>query len=511
MPARTRMLHPELRFQVPLAARLAIAKAMKARSERSQVQAHYFDTPAFDLAAAGLVLRLRLEGRKRVQTLKVAHAGGWHRTEHDVHLAAPGLPIGVDVALHAGTPEGDAVKKVLGKSGARALAPRFVVSVERTFRLARSAGAQVDLWLDVGELKCGEHRLPLFELCMRSTDGTIDPVLRLARTWVRRHGLWLESRSLAQRGKLLCQGPDATCPAGASVPALEPQHSPDQALRAMVLCAVCRVLPEAAVIATDGGRPEQLHRVRTELRRLRTVLKVFGHASPQASGAWHAGLSGLFERLGHARDQDVFETVWRPRLAAVGARPEWPIERSNEHEPAEILRGTPATSLWLDLLGFGLDESTASATDDPSSTGHQDPRGVDGKPLAKFIEPCLRRLERQVLRDAGRWMALNDDERHRLRRRMKRLGDAVEATQSLWPARPTQRWLSILQEVQQALGAHCDLQAALELLRLEARHDASAWFAMGWLTAQQPALLATADVMLKQWLQAPRLSHVLRR
>jgi triphosphatase len=61
----------ELKFQVPEASRAALEKAVAAAAvQRTRLQAVYADTPDQRLAAAGLALRLRKEGRVWVQTLK---------------------------------------------------------------------------------------------------------------------------------------------------------------------------------------------------------------------------------------------------------------------------------------------------------------------------------------------------------------------------------------------------------------------------------------------------------
>ena len=55
-----RVIETELKFQVPAASRQALHKAVAtARAVTTRLQAVYADTPARDLAAAGLALRLR--------------------------------------------------------------------------------------------------------------------------------------------------------------------------------------------------------------------------------------------------------------------------------------------------------------------------------------------------------------------------------------------------------------------------------------------------------------------
>ncbi|MFN9103948.1 MAG: CYTH domain-containing protein, partial [Betaproteobacteria bacterium] len=75
----------ELKFQVPPGQATAVARAVgTASARRVRLQAAYADTADRRLAAAGLALRLRREGRRWVQTLKGRGDGLMARPEHEV-------------------------------------------------------------------------------------------------------------------------------------------------------------------------------------------------------------------------------------------------------------------------------------------------------------------------------------------------------------------------------------------------------------------------------------------
>ncbi|HRH86792.1 MAG TPA: CYTH domain-containing protein, partial [Rubrivivax sp.] len=79
------MTEVELKFQVPPDRAVALQRAVATASAvRVGLRARYFDTADRRLAAAGLALRVRKEGRRWVQTLKGAGAGIWQRLEHEV-------------------------------------------------------------------------------------------------------------------------------------------------------------------------------------------------------------------------------------------------------------------------------------------------------------------------------------------------------------------------------------------------------------------------------------------
>ena len=54
--------------------------------KRQHLQAEYIDTQDFLLANSGIALRVRKEGRKWIQTLKISTANSLERLEHNVVL-----------------------------------------------------------------------------------------------------------------------------------------------------------------------------------------------------------------------------------------------------------------------------------------------------------------------------------------------------------------------------------------------------------------------------------------
>ena len=66
------MPEQELKLHVPAASRQAVQREIKQReATRIRLHAMYFDTPERELARARIAIRLRLEGRDWVQTLKM--------------------------------------------------------------------------------------------------------------------------------------------------------------------------------------------------------------------------------------------------------------------------------------------------------------------------------------------------------------------------------------------------------------------------------------------------------
>jgi CHAD domain-containing protein len=77
-------------------------------------------------------------------------------------------------------------------------------------------------------------------------------------------------------------------------------------------------------------------------------------------------------------------------------------------------------------------------------------------------------------------------QRHRLRKRLKRLRYALEFIESELPSKCYKRYSKALANVLNDLGEYNDLRVAIEAYRGISELDPRAWFAIGWLMAQLP-------------------------
>uniref|UniRef100_UPI0005B98FEE CHAD domain-containing protein n=1 Tax=Pseudacidovorax intermedius TaxID=433924 RepID=UPI0005B98FEE len=129
---------------------------------------------------------------------------------------------------------------------------------------------------------------------------------------------------------------------------------------------------------------------------------------------------------------------------------------------------------------------------------------LDADATLAHLRHRLRRLHRQSLRDAERFDQLDDDQRHRTRKRLKRLRYLAEFVAPLLDAGRTARYLDQLRPAQDALGLFNDQVTARRLYEQAAEQDAHAWFAIGWLAAQQPRTAKKAGKALRRLADAPK-------
>ena len=241
-------------------------------------------------------------------------------------------------------------------------------------------------------------------------------------------------------------------------------------------------------MASGTATPEHLHQARVALRRLRTALRIYGDWSPAVDAAWAPALAELFAQMGAVRDRDALEAGLLPALRAAGAPlAELPVEAASAGDPADTLRSQECTQLWLALIAFA-NGVPAQAED-----------GAPARNVRALAAARLKRLQRPLAKDAKAYAELEDEQRHRARRRLKRLRYGIEFTASLFRAKKVEAYLAQLKPAQDALGEYNDLVVAEEVFRRLVPAQPQAWFALGWLAAQRAGLLDAAQHRLQKW------------
>lgn len=497
----------ELKLQVPSAQRAAVEAAVAGRTPapRMRLQAAYHDTAERTLALAGLALRLRREGRQWVQTLKGAGDDGLTRAEHNVRRGAGAAVPAIEPRLHAGTMVGDRLIALLGANPGTPLQTLYRTDIRRRTRtqVVRSPGrpqSRVELAFDAGRIDAGAASIEVCELEIELLAGSPSAVIETARRWLPRFGLWLDGRSKAERGDLLARG-ERVAPARTAEPVqLTPQMNAAAAWQAVLRNCADQILANASQIASGTHAPEHVHQLRVGLRRLRSALALFDDDRP----ALGEGAAALFRRLGAARDGVVIDGEFGAELAAAmrSARVAQEVvaapPAADTPPPAIILREPASQTLLLDLL--------AAMHAEPERTPESTPKSApaDAPAIGDRLAARLNRWHRQVVADAARYGELEDEARHRLRKRAKRLRYATEFCAALFERRAVRRYLKALRALQERLGAVSDAVMAMDAFGTRAPADPHAMFALGWLASRREALIAAAAPELKAFTKVAR-------
>lgn len=482
----------ELKFQVPRERVAAVEEALRRGSVQStRLRARYFDTADGALARARLGLRLRQEGGSWVQTAKGPGDGTFHRLEHSVELPEgdAGMP---DVRRHSGHAVGRKLQRALERSG-QPLQPTFETDVERLTRIVESPGVTVEVALDRGEVRAGGRAQPLQELEFELKQGHRSALVELAQTWRAQHLLWLDPLPKAEIGRRLAAGEDAG-PATRAAPVVGSGKRASRMLAAVLESALDQVLANAREIAAGTGQPAHVHQARVGLRRLRTALReladvpALGSLPPQVAPA----LTAAFRVLGEHRDRSTLIPALQAESAAAGGpqlhwRPALPDVAAAVREPA-------FQEALLHLLGLaqGLKEGAGDGSDDRT------------RPLRARARKRLARLHARIARDGVRFEQLDEEGRHRVRKRLKRLRYLAELMRPLFKPGAVDSYVKALKQLQDALGAYQDANAGRRMFVQQAAQEPAAWFVAGYLAAREEALAGTCARACRKMLRKAR-------
>ena len=471
----------ELKLQVPADRRTAVEAAVFDATAASQtLRASYFDTVDRCLAANGIALRLREESGQWVQTLKVGGVGRLRRLEHNVPLddfdGADSQPQ-LDPARHAGTAASRALQAALdsAEDGEPALHSLYSTDIVRRSRLVEANEGRVEIAFDSGAITANGQWIAVCEIELELKGGSPAALVILARRLVLEHGLWLSTRAKSARGDRLSRGTAHPAEIAAQPPAVRRGMGGLKLLHATLDACLQQVLANASEVADGSTDETHVHQLRVGIRRLRTALRELGPFAEGLDAAWEEALVGAFRELGQVRDRETVIHAARSELAAAGA-PDIELTPPEFAAPdiAHAVRAVPVQMALLGLIGFAFELETRAADSAESR-----------RKSMRLLRHRLGKLHRQVARAGKRFEKLPIETQHQVRKRLKRLRYLSEFLAPLFPARAVDRYLDALRPAQEALGRRNDVAIALDTYRDAAVHDPNAWFAVGWLSAQQ--------------------------
>lgn len=523
------VMEVEFKFHIPAERLKAVEAAMRRGTVvRARLQARYFDTADQALAAQGIVLRLRKEGRRWVQTVKATGDNALHRLEHNVDLgaAAGNASPAIDPQRHQGTPVGDRLAKVLAESGAPLVERQStdIVRLTRDVRTTGAGAAVVELALDLGKVVAHagtpeQRESPVCELELELKRGDVRGLVALARRWSQQHGLWFSTVSKAERGARLLAKLEVVPAVKAETPcfAEEREKLDGRAIQqAVVASCLAQMLPNASEIAAGGTDEEQIHQLRIGIRRLRTALRELAgldtSAGLFAAAEWEPPLVEAFRALGTLRDREQVVKLAQPQLRDAGAPEFDPLAddeaAANAPSPSDIVRAPAFQSVLVSLIGFTA-AMPAEAEKANDAAPEEQPAPLNAGDARRLLRKRLQRLHKQIVRDGQRFESLTVEEQHRTRKRLKRLRYLAEFVAPLFADDDGKnsaagRYLKRLRPAQDALGQFNDEAVAMALYREAAERDARAWFAVGWFSARHAAGAKACRKALGKIEKAPR-------
>ena len=240
------------------------------------------------------------------------------------------------------------------------------------------------------------------------------------------------------------------------------------------------MLGNARELAAGTGGDAHVHQLRVGLRRLRGALRELAGWSPlltAAAAEVEPPLHEAFRVLGEHRDRSILLPELRKELTASGAPlAGWDVELPDVGTSVRDLAFQQA------LLRVAALVQELATTDDGGL-----------KSARASARTQLRKLHRRTLRAGRDFVQLPQEDRHRVRKRLKRLRYLAELVRPLFDRGEVDRYVGSLKALQDALGEYQDAVAGRQLFEARAAQDARAWFGAGWLAKREEELAAACE------------------
>ena len=498
---RGRELETELKFELDAMGAKALGEHLKLASlgQQRKLRSVYYDTPETDLRDHGLTLRVRDDGKRRVQTIKQSTLGGngFHRGEWESLLErGVGGDLSPDLDAAARTPLGE----ILSRRELAFVRPVFEVEIKRITRSVEIEGAIIEIALDRGCARAEDRRAAIGEVELELKAGPAQALFALARECSGIAALDLCFVSKAARGyALLDDAPLAAAPA--VDPRLRRGDTSGEAFRAIAGAALNQVAGNARVLKI-ARQPAALHQLRVGVRRLRSAISLFAPMlADEALAGVKAELKWLAGQLDEARDLDVFiQDIYQPALtrepeqiglARFGERLSAARERAYDQVGAAI--SVPRfRALMLATLSW-IEAGDWCVSGDPVLAASRN------RPIGAMAAEEFEQRRRKIVKKGRDLAAMAPADRHHLRIRVKRLRYACGFFASLYSgkaAKAHNAFATAARDLQDSLGALTDIAFSRDLVArvagLDGRPqdrlaDAEQAFAAGALIGQAAA------------------------
>lgn len=415
--------------------------------EARRLHATYFDTVDKDLSRLGYVLRIRQEGRKRVQTLKgPAGPGANPFARQEWERPARGRVPQLDPDGPLATALGDRAPE---------LSPCSTVRTDRRVWTIDTGTALVEMALDEGVARAGEETAAFSEIELELKRGDPAALFDLARRIGRLTPVRLGMLAKAERAQRLLR-PRRDCDKASPVALTDDMEAADAFRRICHACLCHYRLNEQRLLAGDNG--VALHQCRVSLRRLRSALKAFRPiADGKKARRLNAQLRWLHTQFGTARNIDVVLKHVEDRKARARLK----TARHEAYRAARWAMGSAATrEMMIDLAEW-------------LSVGKWARRHHAGKlhtiSARDFATRAIGKQNDRLVAMADSIAGPDDAQRHEARKAAKRLRYTTEFFALLFDSKDERkariRYLAAVEELQDRLGTLNDLAVIPGLFR----------------------------------------------
>lgn len=432
----------------------ALSELQHGRSRKRLLRSIYFDTEDFSLLQNGLALRLRDSGGKRIQTLKTARKNG--SPESDRHEYETLLPPSAESPDLNQLPSSlrNQIRKLAGKSP---ILPRLRTDIERiASELRTREGDKIELALDRGTLSANGSKEPISEVELELKQGDPASLYRIALKLVESVPLRVKLASKSEQGLALARGKSRAI-VKADTPRLERNMRAEEAYALILRQCLMHLLANEEAMRVQRS-PEALHQMRVALRRLLSAFAVFKRLSRNEEAAGlRRDVKWLASSLGHARDLDVLVNLLQQHQHKAGADGEklrHAVEGLRKRAWGRAVKDISAPRYTQFVLRLAL-----------YIAAQNKPAAKETRALPQFAERALDRVFARVTELGDRIDRLDTEERHTMRKRLKKLRYSLGFFSALHEAEDVKTYLQGLSQMQDLFGGLNDAAVAHATLR----------------------------------------------
>lgn len=464
------MLEVELKFQIPEARRNALLKALDPKkSETIQLQAKYYDTEHKTLAQHSAALRQRLEGSRWIQTLKAMGKSQLHRFEHNHDLGELEQAPELNLEIYQTHPEALQVLKNALDETHDQLKLQFETDIQRTFRVVEYQDAEIEISIDIGEIRTETAKRDIYEVEFELKSGSIQSLLAFSFEWVKKYQLWLDVRSKAEFGNLLLENKSVSSAKLAKELILNKKESADFNLRLLIANQLQHLLPNIAAISANVAEPEHLQQAQIALHHLHLSISLFKEWSEDISDKWAYQLAAFkshFQNLAHFEHMQntLGALLQNPKTAeSLDKDILYAKEKLNN-----LVKSTLNVQHYLELLMFSLN----------------DEKKIQAHDLKWFAQNTLQNQYKQLQESLHQADLADLETLEELALRLSELKFSFPILTTIYDVKNLQKYGKALNDAQHASEQYQVLASSASYLQ-QSDLEASDWFALGWLTAKQ--------------------------
>ena len=298
----------------------AVRKHSDGKLSTRRLVSRYYDTPHHILRKAGMALRIRDDGKKRLQTVKLRSDGpiglqNFTEFNSTIALNGPSLEQITDLQLC------DFISKKRLTNDR--FTPVFTTDVTRTTLQLKRGKSRFKLALDRGEIQAmrkGKMRTePISEVEFELLSGSVLPMLNLVLEVCEKSDVLPIHLTKARRGYALARKSLRPKPKKATAIRLDPGMATGEAFLLSIGEALEQLFENREPVLS--ANPSAIHQTRVAMRRLRAIMRAFKTVLPyHERKAFNGEFRWFQRRMSSARDWHVFldETIplimaWKPQ------------------------------------------------------------------------------------------------------------------------------------------------------------------------------------------------------